>query len=323
MRKILLLFITLTCGLMLIPSVTMLFGKNTDISAQKIDEPTFKVLDINTGKVETVGYKDYVIGAVMAEMPSGYHIEALKAQAVAAFTYALRQQQNEDISPTESLCGADFSNDSAHYQAYFSKNQAKEKFGSTYDDAYSKISEAVNSVYGQYLEYQNEPIAAAYHSISNGITESAKTVWGEDISYLKPKTSEYDTTSPDYEYTVSFTPDELKNKFCEYDSTITFSDNPEEWIAVESVSDSGTVTAVKVGSATLTGTQFRAALTLRSACFSVAFLDNTFSITTKGYGHGVGLSQYGANGMAFSGYTYDQILKFYYDGVEIKTLSLG
>ena len=280
----------------------------------------FDVLDIKSGQVTSVLAKDYVIGAVLAEMPSSYHKEALKAQAVAAFTYALRQQQNAEISPTKELNGADFSNDSSKYQAYFSVEEAKEKFGTSYNEANKKVTEAVNEVYGQYLVFNDEPIAAAYHSISSGITENAQNVWGEEISYLTAKESEYDTTSPDYEYTVTFTADELKQKFSEYNIGINFPEDASTWISVKESSPSGTVLSVSVGNTTLSGTQFRSALGLRSACFTVNYVNNTFSITTKGYGHGVGLSQYGANGMAYNGYTYDAILKHYYSGVEIKNL---
>ena len=326
MKKFLLSLLIFAVLIISIPSIPMLLS-NTIHSQKSNDENksnsglSFKVLDANTGEIETVSAKDYVIGAVMAEMPSSYHEEALKAQAVAAFTYALRQQKNEQISPTKDLNGADFSNDSSRYQAYFNTDEAKQHLGSNYDEAYKKISEAVESVFGEYLEFENEPIAAAYHSISSGMTESAKTVWGEDISYLQAQKSEYDTASADYEHTEVFTADELKSKFSEYDASIEFSDNPQEWISISSVSDSGTVTLVKVGNAELTGTQFRSALGLRSANFTVNFDADKFTITTKGYGHGVGMSQYGANAMAFSGYTYDQILAHYYNGVTLKNIN--
>lgn len=326
MKKFLLSLLIFAVLIISIPSIPMLLS-NT-IQFQKSNDEnksnsglSFKVLDANTGEIETVSAKDYVIGAVMAEMPSSYHEEALKAQAVAAFTYALRQQKNEQISPTKDLNGADFSNDSSRYQAYFNTDEAKQRLGSDYDEANKKISEAVESVFGEYLEFENEPIAAAYHSISSGMTESAKTVWGEDISYLQAQKSEYDTASADYEHTEVFTADELKSKFSEYDASIVFSDNPQEWISISSVSDSGTVTLVKVGNAELTGTQFRSVLGLRSANFTANFDADKFTITTKGYGHGVGMSQYGANAMAFSGYTYDQILAHYYNGVTLKNIN--
>ena len=312
--------------LLTIPSIPTLsdgkFSVNENKATQDEAEISsyFKVLDVNSGKISDVNYRDYVIGAVMAEMPSSYHIEALKAQAVAAFTYALRQSENESISPTPELKGADFSNDSTHYQAYFSEAEAKEKLGASYSEAYNHISEAVDAVYGKYLEYDGEPIAAAYHSISNGTTESAKTVWGEDISYLQSTESGYDTSSPDYLHKEEFSADELKEKLLAFDSSIEFPDNPQEWIKINEISDSGTVTEVQIGNKKISGTQFRSALNLRSASFTTEYKDSKFVITTKGYGHGVGLSQYGANAMAFAGYTYDQILTHYYNGVEIKNI---
>lgn len=321
------LILILSILLLFVPSVPMLISKisdkpKADTSAKDTnkDTLTFNVLDTKSGQVTVVDAKDYVIGAVLAEMPSSYHKEALKAQAVAAFTYALKQQKNEEISPTPELYGADFSNDSTKYQAYFSVSEAKEKFGTSYSEANKKVTEAVNEVYGQYLVYDNEPIAAAYHSISSGITESAKNVWGDDISYLKEAKSEYDLQSPDYEYTVKFSADELKSKLLNYKNDLTFEGNPKDWIKLGESTSSGTVKSVNIGTSSLSGAEFRLALGLRSACFTVTFSDNTFSINTKGYGHGVGLSQYGANGMAYNGYSYDAILKHYYTGVEIKKI---
>lgn len=324
MKKFLLSLTIFALLLVLIPSAPTLIltqvAPETEQSGEK-NGLSFKVLDVNSGQVNGVNAKDYLVGALLAEMPSSYHIEALKAQAVAAFTYALRQQKNEQISPTADLNGADLSNDPSRYQAYFNEDEAKAHLGAGYDDAYKKVSEAVSAVYGEYLEYNDEPIAAAYHSISSGTTESAKAVWGEDISYLQSAKSEYDTASPDYTHTENFTPDELKTKFLEYDNSIEFSENPAEWISVVSTTQTGLVTAVKVGNSEISGTQFRSILSLRSANFSVTFDGENFAITTKGYGHGVGLSQYGANAMAFAGYTYDQILAHYYSGVALKNIA--
>lgn len=324
MKKFLLSLTIFAVLLVLIPSAPTLISMPKSPETEQNAENSglgFKVLDVNSGEVKEVSAKDYLIGAVLAEMPSSYHIEALKAQAVAAFTYALRQQKNEQISPTPDLNGADLSNDSSRYQAYFTQDEAKAHLGTGYDDAYKKAAEAVSAVYGEYLTFEDEPIAAAYHSISSGTTQSAKSVWGEDISYLQAVKSEYDTASPDYTHTENFTPDELKSKFLEFDNSIEFSENPQDWISVVSAEDSGFVRAVKVGSAEISGTQFRSILSLRSANFTVEFDGENFVITTKGYGHGVGLSQYGANAMAFAGYTYDQILAHYYSGVTLKNIT--
>lgn len=278
---------------------------------------SFNVLDTKSGKVFTVDAKDYVIGAVMAEMPVSYEKEALKAQAVAAFTYALRQKQNQESSPTEALSGADFSNDPTKYQAYFTEKEAKEFFGNSYNDSYNKVAKAVDEVYGKYLEYDNQPIAAAYHSISCGITESAQVVWGQSISYLQPEVSPNDLDSPNYEVKTDFTADELKTALQAYDSTLSFGDDPSKWFQIIDKSYSGTVTNIAVANSALTGAQFRSALNLRSACFEINYSDGAFSITTKGYGHGVGMSQYGANSMAKNGKNYEDILLHYYTGVKL------
>lgn len=300
--------------LLAVPSVpAIIAGVSSDKADMEI-EP-FKVLDVESGQVLTVEPRDYVIGAVMAEMPISYHEEALKAQAVSAFTYAVRQKQNQASDPE--LNGADFSNDSAKYQAYFTPEQAKAFFGDEYDASYKKTASAVDEVFGKVICSGGKPIAAAYHSISGGITESAEVVWGESLSYLQPEVSQADISSPDYEYTVKMTPADMKASILNYKADISLSENPAEWITVNSRSYSGTVTDMTVGSSAMSGTQFRSALGLRSANFTVSFENDTFTVTTKGYGHGVGLSQYGANAMAESGKSYKEILNHYYSDIEI------
>lgn len=304
-----------------VPSVPALFnGISPDKTASVNLEP-FKVLNVSTNQVLTVDAKDYVIGAVMAEMPVSYHEEALKAQAVSALTYAVRQKQNQAAGTLPELNGADFSNDSAKYQAYFTPEQAKSFFGDAYDESYKKVYSAVDAVFGKVMEYNGEPIAAAYHSISGGITESAETVWGEEISYLQPEVSMEDMNSPDYEYSVNLTSADMKTSLLNYKSDLTLSENPAEWICVNGHSYSGTVTDMTVGGVSITGAEFRTALGLRSANFTVSYENDTFTITTKGYGHGVGMSQYGANAMALAGKNYEDILNHYYSDIEIVDLT--
>lgn len=276
-------------------------------------EETFKVLDITTGKVEEISAYDYVAGAVCAEMPATFEPEALKAQAVAARTYAQRQKEKALTAPDKELNGAYFSNDSSKYQAYFTENQAKQYYGDNYEEYIEKIRDAVSETSGEILVYEDEPIIAAFHSMSAGTTESAENVWGSKVDYLVPVESEYDTEAPKYMEEYEYTADEVRERLENAFEGIKLDDNPEKWFSDVSKSTSNTVLEIKAGNLTVTGQEIRAALSLRSASFDIEY-DDGFKITTRGYGHCVGMSQYGANAMAKEGKTYKEILEHYYPG---------
>jgi stage II sporulation protein D len=278
---------------------------------------TYKVLDIATGNIIEVSAEEYIIGAVCAEMPASFGTEALKAQAVAAHTYAERRRLSELENPTADLCGADFSNDTSKYQGYYTEEQAKQFFGDSFEESYTKISEAVREVGNYILTYEDEPIISAFHSMSSGKTESAENVWGTAVSYLVSVDSSYDTSAPKYEEEVTYSKDVLRNKLETSFNGIVLGDDITSWITILTVSDSGTVLTAMAGNLKVTGSQLREALLLRSANFSIEFTGDSAVITTKGYGHGVGMSQYGANAMALEGKTWREILEHYYSGCTI------
>lgn len=286
--------------------------KNTDTTEENI-----LMLDTSTGDVLNLSMKDYIIGAVTAEMPASFEEEALKAQTVAIHTYAVRQQQAASENPDPSLCGAQLSNDSSRYQAYFTKSQAMQFYGSGYEAAYKKISQAVDDVLPYILTYEDEPILAAFCSMSSGKTESASNVWGQNVPYLVPASSDADKNAPNYLWQQEFSKSELKelleNAFPDGD----FSKPPKEWLKIEKCSASGTVLSANVGGINSTGQDIRTALSLRSASFDAKWNGDICTITTKGYGHGVGMSQYGADAMAKAGASWREILMHYYKGAEI------
>lgn len=279
----------------------------------------FLVLDVSSGEIIQVSDRDYIIGAVCAEMPASFENEALKAQAVAAHTYAVRQRENEIKNPTPELNGAYISNDSSKYQAFFTQEQAKEYFGDNFDEYYSKISECVDSVENQILLYDDEPIVAAFHSMSSGKTESAENVFGNAVDYLVPVESSDDTSAPKYLTEYQFTSDEIAARLKEAYPEIVLPDDKSQWISVKQRTASDTVTSVQAGDINISGWDFRNLLSLRSASFTIDYENGIFSVETHGYGHGVGMSQYGANAMAQKGCTYDEILKHYYQGAELGT----
>ncbi len=330
MKKFITAALLLTAAVSVFPAVPMLLtGKKSNIPSEKspaadneivsetISDTPYKVLEISTGEVMEVPVREYVIGAVCAEMPAVFHSEALKAQAVAAHTYAERQRMHERQSPTPELCGADFSTDVSQYQGYYTKEQAKQFFGTDFDKNYRRISEAADEVMDYIITCNDQPIISAFHSMSAGVTESAENVWGTAVEYLVPVDSNYDLNAPKYQDEVRFSREVLQNKLETAFDGVQLNENLPAWLNVRETSDSGTVLKADVGNMTVTGAEVRNALSLRSSCFEVRYEGEEAIITTKGYGHGVGMSQYGANSMAAEGKTWRDILNHYYTGCTI------
>lgn len=284
-------------------------------SNYKIDK--LKILDETTGEIIKISMYDYVVGAVMSEMPATYNAEALKAQAVAAHTYAVRLVENQKKFPNESLKGADFKADPSNYMGFMTKEIAQKRFGDNYDLYYKKISSAVDQVSDEIMIYNNEPIVAAYHAISGGKTEDASNVWEGGADYLVPVESVGDRLSPGYETNYTFASSELKTLLENNFENIILDKNPEKWIEILEISDSGYITKIKLGNIETSGLEFRNALGLRSSNFEYSYKDNVFSFDVLGYGHGVGLSQYGSDYLARQGKTYQEILQHYYKDIEI------
>lgn len=291
-------------------------------SSQQIQAETkcYRVLDISSGTVLEVPVRDYLIGVVCAEMPATFESEALKAQAVAAHTYAERIRLRNLEHNNPALLGADFSNDSNLYQAYYTESQIRTAFGDAFDLYYGKIEAAVDAVCTELLYYEEEPIVAAFHAMSAGQTENAETVWGSPLAYLVSVDSKTDTTAPRYQETVSLTAETVRQILLAQQPDAVFAEDPSQWFAIKAISEAGTVLTVQGGSLLWSGQQLRELFSLRSACFTIAYAQGQFTFTTKGYGHGVGMSQYGANAMAQSGSTYEEILAHYYPGVTLGTI---
>lgn len=340
MKKIILSVAVLSASIIVIPAIFACFSGNATVNSVSAKETnvsdivlneyifdetnisdTYKVLDITSGQVIEVPVRDYVIGAVCAEMPAVFEEEALKAQAVAAHTYAERQHLLENDSPSPELSGADFSNDTSKYQGYFTESQIKHYFGENYEEYYSKISNAVDEVLPYIITSNEQPIIAAFHSMSSGITESAENAWGAEVDYLVPVDSSYDKSAPRYIEEVSIDKAFLKNSLETYFRDINLGEDISEWIIPAEISESGMVLTALVGGKTVTGNDIRIALELRSADFEIEYTDEKAVITTKGFGHGVGMSQYGANAMAENGSSWQEILNHYYTNCEIKKIS--
>ena len=276
-------------------------------------EKTVRVFSTSDSTVSTVSERDYIIGCVAAEMPVTYDEEALKAQAVACRTFLQwKRNQGED----KSLNGADIS-DSSRHQAFMTKEQMQAKWGKSFGKYYKKLEKAVDSVSDKLITYENEPIMAVFHALSPGSTEDAKTVWGYDVPYLKSVSSEGDRLSPSFSVTLVLSDSEFNKLMSSLDG-FSPSEDSDKYIGNIERSKAGTVTKITVCGRDYTGMQIKDALSLKSAAFTVSHTDGSFVFSVNGYGHFVGMSQYGADYMAKQGFKYDEILKHYYTGVEIE-----
>ena len=261
--------------------------------------------------------REFLIRTLAMEMPASYHEEALKAQAVAAYTYYQRRRLTQENNPDPDLKGADFVTPNQRFPQDYTQEKLRERWGTDYDTYYQKISDAVDAVWGETITYDGKLIDACFHAVSNGQTESAEEVWGAEVPYLQTVASPGDRTATGYASTGTFTTDEVRSILTGGDPTITLGENPEEWFGKATLSDAGTVHSQPVGDATLPGTQIRKLFGLRSAAYTVDYADGVFTFSVQGYGHGVGMSQHGADYLAKQGYTYKEILEYYYTGVAI------
>lgn len=273
------------------------------------------VMSSSTGKTEKIKLREYIIGSVAAEMPANYHTEALKAQAVASYTYAKKvSEQNEKYK--ESYLGeADITDSPDTHQGYIDEKRRREKWGDDFEEYEKKIEDAVDEVFGYFMTYNGETALAVYHSISAGRTQSAKTLWGADIPYLISVESQGDKLSPDYMTAHEFSKNEFKKlaKKCD----VNLDGDASEWVGEPTKAESGYVVSVRLGSTEVSASKFREEFGLKSCFFDIEYADEKFTVTCYGYGHGAGMSQYGADYMARQGSTWREILRHYYTGIEI------
>lgn len=293
--------------------------KKSKKKKQKNNVNTFKVLLGDNKTVIELSEFDYICGAVACEMPAIYHEEALKAQAIACYTYAVKARNEQLKNPNPELNGAYISSDSSVHQGYKTKEELQEKWGDKYDTYYSKIQSAVKAVNKKVITYDDELITPAFHAISSGKTEDACIIWGGEVPYLVSVNSAGDRLSPDYSSTLVLSCEQFSSLVANLDG-VTLSQDPASWVTQTTVSDAGTVTSITIGDKTFDGATVRKAFSLRSNCFNIEYKNNSFVFSVVGYGHGVGLSQYGADYMSRQGSKYDEILYHYYSGTKIKNL---
>ncbi len=280
---------------------TIISGFNTNK-----EEQTIRVLK-SDNTVEKINLEEYLIGVVSSEVPVYFEKEALKAQAVAARTYALKQIQNNKDKEYDVT-------DDTSSQVYQDESVLREKWKDNYDKYISKIKESIDETRGEYITYNNDVIYAFFFSTSNGKTEDNKNVFGQDLPYLKVVDSSFDKSeTSSFETTKEFDIRDFYNKL-----GLNYSENLDITDIVKT--ESGRVYSLKINNVEFKGRNFQTKLSLRSNDFDINKNNNKIIIKTRGYGHGVGMSQYGANALAKQNKNYQEILKYYYQGTQIEKI---
>ena len=297
MKKIIMTTITIV----LIPFfVIKTFTKTDNINIKYISSKTIKVKNEKTGKIKEIPFEEYIKGVVSGEMPANYELEALKAQAVAARSYALYHMNGKEYDVTNTTSS----------QVYLEEKDLKEKWGKDYDKNIKKIENAIKETSGEYLTYKGEKVDAMFFAVSTGKTENSEEVFVSKLPYLRSVSSTWDEKSPAFTDSVTINIKDFYNNL-----NIPYEDNLE--IEVLEKTSTGRIKKLKINGYEINGRDLQTKLKLKSNYFEIIKKENNIIINTKGYGHGVGMSQFGANEMAKEGNNYKKILKHYYEGTEI------
>ena len=276
------------------------------------DADLFFIEDSSTGEVMQMPRRDYLIGAAAAEMPLSWPDEAIKAQIIAAHSYALYCRDNASRSN-----GSWLSADPARRQGCLSDTVLHSYWGPLYDANYARLAALVDSVRNDVLCYDGSPAGTSYFAISNGLTEASENVWGAALPYLVPVDSSTDLTADNYEAALTLPAAQVQQLLASGLGITADLSAPENWFGAAALTPSGYTASLPVCGQTISGTAFRQALGLRSTCFSIRYENGSFCFTTKGYGHGVGMSQWGAKALAEQGWNCAEILAHYFPGTQL------
>ncbi len=288
--------------------------ENEIVPEENFPDGTFRIFDLLSENILEVSYSDYVKGAIASEMGADFEFEALVAQGVAAFSCGLYQQK------IHFAADYDFSAAPDKKLGYMTEEKAMEIYGDNFDEKWAVISSAAEKAMKYVLTYNGEPALAVYHAISNGTTESSENAWNGAVPYLVSVKSPGDVHHPDYETKISVSRAEALEILNKNGAGLNGS-YPEEWFEGATRTEAGYVDKIIIGAATFSGEKLRSIFNLRSSDFDVQYKDDNFIFTVRGYGHGVGLSQVGANYMAKEGADFKEILAHYYPGTELKNFS--
>lgn len=285
-----------------------------DGSARYGSDALTTVLVLRGGTAEAFSLSEYLPGVVAGEMPASFEPDALRAQAVAARSYALAHIEAPPAAhPQYALC-----DEPGCCEVYLTEEERRERWGAQYALWEERIEEAVRDTDGVYLVYDGEPITACFHASSAGYTETGAAVWGNSVPYLvsvsSPETAD---DVPNFVTTAEFSPEEFRERILAAFPEAGLSALPPDWLGERTVDPSGRVSSVRIGSAVIPGTEMRSLFSLRSANFTLVWTGRSFLFTVAGSGHGAGMSQYGANVMAKQGAAWQDILTHYYPGASL------
>jgi stage II sporulation protein D len=300
MKKLLLI----TCLVLFIPYIVItLFVKTDETKFYYVSNDVIRVKDEKTGIINNVLFEEYIKGVLAGEMGPNFEKEALKAQAVAARSYAMYKMEKTKSDDYDVV-------NTVSNQVYLTDDDLKNKWKDKYNEKIKKIQNAVIETKGEYMTYDGALVEALFFSTSTGKTENSEEVFSSKVPYLRSVSSDWDSISPVYTDTVTISLTDFYKKL-----DLDYNENLN--INITERTSTGRVKTLKINDKEYTGRDVASKLSLRSNYFEIKKGDNNVIINTKGYGHGVGMSQYGAEAMAKKGYTYDKILKHYYTGIEI------
>lgn len=305
MKKI--FFATLLIILIPYILITVFIKEPEEVKFKYMSNMTIRIKRNSTGNIDVVPIEEYIVGVVSGEVPISFEMDALKAQAVAARSYVLKQleyNKNKDYDVVDTVMN----------QVYLDSDQLKNRWGNDYESNLNKAKAAVLETKGEYLDCNGSVVEALFFSTSTGYTENSGEVFPTQQPYLKSVASMWDAdVSPVFNDYFHFSlADFYRLLGVEYRDNVYFE--------VISTTSTGRIKQIKINNKVFSGNQVQYLLGLRSTFFTITQNGNSVDINTKGFGHGVGMSQYGAEGMALNGYKYDEILKYYYQGVEIKKI---
>lgn len=284
--------------------IVYIFIRDEEIKFIFSSNSIVRVYKEKDNKIINVPIEEYITGVVAGEMPATFEIEALKAQAVASRSYVMKQIErniNKEYDVVDTITN----------QVYLDNDRLLAVWKDSYTDNINKIKMAVLSTKGEYLSYNGKVAEALFFSTSPGLTENSEEIFQNRVEYLRSVDSHWDENSPVYSYITTYNLEEFYNKL-----SLDYSDNLE--VKVLETTSTGRIKKIKINNVEMTGKFVSSKLSLKSTYFTIIDQKDKIVVKTKGYGHGVGMSQYGAEGMAKDGKTYEEILKHYYTGVEIK-----
>jgi len=300
--------IIMTAVIISIPFFVVNFWKEDNNNIKEIDlkylSGNFVRVKRSNDEIDNVSLEDYVVGVVAGEMPASFELEALKAQSVASRTYVLKKMLTNKDNDYDVV-------DTVSNQVYLDEDELKEKWGDNYIKYISKVRQAVNATSMEYLEYDNKIIDAFYFSTSNGYTEDSGIIFQQSLPYLQSVESKWDEEVAKAFYSS------VNMSLQEFYDRLNLKYSSDLKVEVLEKSNSNRIIRLKINGVEFKARDVYSKLGLRSYDFEFILVGNNIEINTKGYGHGVGMSQYGAQGMAKEGYKYNEILEHYYTDVEI------